>query len=290
MNPRLLLVIILLLLFFLTGMIGAQGKMETAVGDTFVLYDSTLGGTPDTQNLVYTEFPPNAAANQSYSNGVTVLDTTPAIGDWAGYGQDALPTLDRAAGYSVAFTMQVESETHLSVDRAGFAVTVLGNDLRGIQLNFWEDEIWAHEGETDDLFTHAEGAAFDTTADLSVYELQILAEEYTLYANNAPILTGPVRDYTAFEPPPWFPGDPYETPNVIGLGDNTSSAQAKIDLAFAAIETNTNEPATPTPTPTTTSAPTATPTATPPVTPTITPSPTAVPLPENHLYLPAILR
>jgi len=42
---------------------------------------------------------------------------------------------------------------------------------------------------------------------------------------------GKLRDYTAFE----GPVNPYRTPNVIFLGDNTTSAQARIKLAYVAV-------------------------------------------------------
>jgi hypothetical protein len=50
----------------------------------------------------------------------------------------------------------------------------------------------------------------------------MLATNYVLRANGTTILTGPIRDYTAFA---GFP-DVYETPNFLFLGDDTSSASA----------------------------------------------------------------
>jgi hypothetical protein len=54
-----------------------------------------------------------------------------------------------------------------------------------------------------------------------------------LSADNAVILSGNVRDYTAFI------GliDPYETPNLIFLGDDTNSAKARINLSFVSVAT-----------------------------------------------------
>ena len=203
---------------------------------TIILYDGAAGGTPNTQQLYYQTWPLiGAAANQSYADGATTLDTTPNIDEYAGYGTDDLPTLDRAVGYSAEFTIQVLAETHTSDDRAGFGFTILGEDLQGIALNFWQDEVWASEGGSNDLFQHAEGAAFDTTTALIHYKLVVLGNIYTLFANDSQILSGPLRNYTAFEPPPPLPINPYTIPNSLGLGDNTTSASAQVKLSFVGV-------------------------------------------------------
>ena len=147
---------------------------------------------------------------------------------------------DRVIGYTVSFTVQVELEDHAGSDknkdgiedRAGFSLIVLSSDKRGIELGFWKDRIWAQEGGTGStLFTQAEGAAFDTQSARRPYALAVQGDTYTLSSNGTPILSGNLRDYSAFN---GFP-DPYETPNLIFLGDDTSSAGANIDLAYVAV-------------------------------------------------------
>ncbi|HEY3230532.1 MAG TPA: hypothetical protein VGJ87_15015, partial [Roseiflexaceae bacterium] len=99
-------------------------------------------------------------------------------------------------------------------------------------LGFWSDHIWAQEGGAEpNLFTHAEDAPFTTTTGLISYTLAIHGGTYALAANGAPILSGNLRDYSAFA----GPIDPYETPNFIFLGDDTTSARAKIRLAALAV-------------------------------------------------------
>jgi hypothetical protein len=61
--------------------------------------------------------------------------------------------------------------------------------------------------------------------------LTVIGDAYTLTANMESILTGPLRDYGSFS---GFP-DPYETPNFLFLGDDTTSAQARIRLSFVSI-------------------------------------------------------
>jgi hypothetical protein len=222
---------------------------QTAPSATTILYDGTLGSTPDTQSFEYeaAALPPPVLATQTYSYPLTILDTTPKMADYAGYAvtPTLAPTLERTTGFTLNFTIRIVSETHNSSDRAGFSVILLSEDLQGIELGFWANEIWAQEGGTTDLFTHAEGTTFNATTGLVNYQLEIISNTYQLSANGSSILSGPVRDYTAWEPPFLGLPDPYETPNFIFLGDNSSSAQAEGWLAAVSITL----PDEPTPTP-----------------------------------------
>ena len=233
--------------------------------DTTILYDGGLGGTPDAQGFNFVAFA--ASASQTFAAGVTTLDTTAVQSDQAGYFAKDQPIFNRQSGYKVQFTAQILEENHANRHRAGFSLTVLSSDLLGIELGFWSNEIWAQEGGTANIFTHAEGAVFDTTADLIEYELHISGSEYTLSTGGSEILTGALRDYTAFD------GfiDPYETPNLLFWGDNTSRGQAKVDIAYAALQTTSTPTSTPSSTSTIESPPTQEPTST----PTATDTPTA---------------
>ncbi|HWQ12866.1 MAG TPA: hypothetical protein VNL77_08700 [Roseiflexaceae bacterium] len=229
---------------------GAASAAASPFPAAVVLYDGRGGTTPDAQGFTFLTIPPlAAAATQSYDpiKSWTSLDSMPVTGESAGYFArvGAVPELDRTAGYTVSLTLQLVAEQHAGSDRnqdgrddrAGFSLTVLGSDLRGIELGFWQGRVWAQDDGRDDpeaLFTQAEGAAFDTSAALATYELRVLGEGYTLLAGGAPLLSGRLRDYTAFEPGPLQP-DPYETPNLVFLGDNTSSAAARIHIAAVSL-------------------------------------------------------
>jgi hypothetical protein len=56
-----------------------------------------------------------------------------------------------------------------------------------------------------------------------------MGNDYTLAGNGSPVLSGSLRDYTLAPAPP-LPLNPYDTPNLIFLGDDTSSAQTRIRL------------------------------------------------------------
>jgi hypothetical protein len=223
-----------------------------AAAATVTLYDGALNtGTPGTQGFSYlTEPIVSAQASQSFANGTTTLTTTLQISDKAGYfaKSNLMPQLDRTAGYTVRFTTQVLEENHSNNNRAGLSVIVLGSDLRGIELGFWEDQVWAQSGAD---FTHAETAALDTTTGLIAYELRILGNSYTLTGGGA-TLSGSLRDYSA-------EGPPYTLANFLFLGDDTTSASARIRLTKVDIITG--------------GAPTATATGT-----------------ARSLYLPAVVR
>jgi hypothetical protein len=217
-----------------------------AAAATVTLYDGALNtGTPDTQgyfSYVIDPFPPHVAS-QSFANGATSLTTTLEISDQAGYFSNSslMPQLDRTAGYTVRFTAQVLEETHNNNNRAGFSVIVLSSDLKGIELGFWEDQVWAQADMP--RFTHAETETLDTTAGLIAYELRILGNSYTLTGGGAS-LSGPLRDYSE-------EGPPYTTTNFLFLGDDTTSASARIKLTK--VDVVTTEPPTATATSTTTS-------------------------------------
>ena len=99
---------------------------------------------------------------------------------------------------------------------------VLGSDSKGLELGFWNNEVWAQNDSP--RFTHGEGAAINTTAALTDYALTIQGNSYTLRANGLGLLSGQVRDYSAF-------GAPYTSKNFLFFGDDTSSAAARTDIA-----------------------------------------------------------
>jgi hypothetical protein len=215
---------------------GSAGVKAAAA--PLVLYDGALNTLPDAQGFTFLAL---SSVSPTVSGGATILDTSGSKSTFAGYFSKPTPqlVLDRVIGYTVSFTAQVELEDHAGSDknsdgiddRAGFSLIVLSSDKRGIELGFWKDRIWAQEGGAGStLFTQAEHAPFDTQSEPTPYTLIVQAETYTLSSNGTPILSGNLRDYTAAT------GliNPYATPNLLFLGDDTSSASAKIQLAYVA--------------------------------------------------------
>lgn len=197
-----------------------------------VLYDASLGDLPGDQPwLLYADnaFLPgtsisqtaipaegarlvsNLAASGGYSN-VNPITSTPKNPDF--------PALRRSTGFEVGFDLRVASESHTGADRAGFSVIALAEDGLGIELGFWEGEIWAQEVG----FTHGEGVAFDSTAGMVSYALRVIGEGYSLSAGGTEILSGTLRDYSSAGFPPYTLG------SFLFFGDNTTSGAADVTL------------------------------------------------------------
>ncbi len=227
----------------------------TVLGAT-PLYASALGNTPNAQSWLSfnnlrsisgTVLP--GTSTQSASVNGTLLNTTGDIRNYAGYTNydlsqslknPAFPVLDRTSGYSLSFNLQVLQESHTNGDR-GFAVILMGQDNQGIELGFQFDgangRIFAQSLNAQNQFVGAESIAFNTNA-LSAYTLTIQGNSYQLFANGAQVLTGALRNYTAWSSPDGFPS-PYSLPNFVFLGDTTTSAQGIFNVGQIAIQTDT---------------------------------------------------
>lgn len=188
-----------------------------------VLYDGSLSTLPAAQGWSYAALPGSAQQTQG-GNAVRLLTTATTL-ETAGYARVAPIPLEREAGFNLVLRLHLPAETHVRQDRAGFSVIVLAADRRGVELGFWTNLVFAQNDAP--LFTHAEEAAHDFAAGFTDLVLSLRGERYTLFADGALLLAGPVRDYTAFS---GFP-DVYETPNFLFLGDNTTSAAAEVVLA-----------------------------------------------------------
>ncbi len=239
--------LVLLLCTLLVGTIDrprtANASSISSVAGRVVLYDSALNNTPGSQGFLFLTNPiSKAAARQTFGQGVTTLDSMPVKGEQAGYFAKGgyIPVLNRANGYNLSFTVQIEAEEHAGsdkngdkiADRAGFSMILLGDDRRGIELGFWTNQIWAQEEgplqPPTKLFTQAESAEFNTSVRLVNYNVLVLGDSYSISAGGKPILKGKLRDYSNF-------GLPYTSPNFIFLGDDTSSARAKVKLAAVSL-------------------------------------------------------
>ncbi len=236
---KLLLAIPLIVFLSLIAVLVALARARLGP-ETTILYDGGLGTLPGEQGFAFIDFP--AGATQTITNGGTLLDTMTDTAIYAGYFglPEVVPVLDRAAGFTVTFTATLLAETHNNPNRAGFSIIALADDnagtetAQGIELGFWAGEIWAQDDDRQggSLFTHAEGAAYDT-AQRTRYDLVIITGTYTLYADGAPLFSNRLRDYSNFD---GFP-DPYETPNFLFFGDDTSSAAGRVKLDHIAVTT-----------------------------------------------------
>lgn len=225
-----------LLLACLLLLCGAIPQRANAA--TRALYDGALGGTPDTQGMLFQ----GLGATQSAASGITTLDSSAANLAQAGYSPSigSQVTLERTQGYTLRFRVAIASETHAGSDRnadgiddrAGFSVIVLSSDLQGVELGFWPDRVWAQADEQDGagrLFTQAEHAALDTSL-LRDYQLTVRGDTYQLTSGATSILSGRLRNYSSF-------GFPYTQASFIFLGDDTTSARAVVRIGQVGVST-----------------------------------------------------
>jgi hypothetical protein len=268
--------------------VAALGAASPARATTTMLYDGAVAGQTlsDQGSFTYQTYPsPPVFATTFYAAGGTTLRTTGAAAESAGYYTPAgtLPALSRTAGYTLTFTVRVVDEVHQSPDRAGFSALILGDDSWGVELGFWGNEVWAqNDGRNDPtvgagLWTHGEGATLNTTAGLVSYSVVVKGDDYSLLADGAQVLTGPLRKYAPL--PAEVLANPlrgvYHIPNLVFLGDNTSTSAAEVRLTRVEIAL-----ASTTPPPSPSASPSASPTASPTIAPAATP----------QVYLPALSR
>jgi hypothetical protein len=201
----------------LAGLLLATSPL--AKGQT--LYNASLGTLPENQGWFFGAF---GTVVEMLTNNSVLLDTTASISTQAGWSEISSADLNRTNGFTLLFNAVLNSETHASTNRAGFSIIVLGDDKHGIELGFWTNTIFAQSDSP--LFTQAESASFSTTGSFVNYAVTLLATNYILLANGTPILSGPIRNYTAFTGSP----DPYNTPDYIFFGDDTTSAGASVNV------------------------------------------------------------
>ena len=255
--------------------IGISALPIRAGAQTTVLYNGAKDAGSDTPDsaaegswLEYTAG--GGSPTVSSSGGATTLNTTvgnatpsppaPPYSDEAGYSNytpagamvnspSPFPSLNPTPGFSVAFDVNVTSEFHSGTTRAGFDVIVLGSDKKGVELGFWENDVWAQEyssGFTPDPSEDADtenGASFASTFSTAAatgnfhdYVLSIIGTNYSLTDDGATILTGQTHDYTASAMLP------YTLANYVFIGDDTTEAAA--DESFSLLAVTVPEPAT----------------------------------------------
>lgn len=199
--------------------LGVAGLLGGAAAHAQAVYLGSLGTTPAAQGWsAFVPFP----ASESVSAGAVTLDTMVGGSLQAGYSYGGL-AIDSGAGFTLSFTTQLVSESHASGNRAGFSVILLDSAHQGIELGFWTDQVWAQEVG----FTKAESALFNTTA-MTDFLLNLHNGAYLLWANGVALLSGAMRDYSAF-------GLPYSLANFLFMGDDTTSAKAQVKIASVGV-------------------------------------------------------
>ncbi|MBX9736497.1 MAG: hypothetical protein K2X32_06175 [Phycisphaerales bacterium] len=239
------------------GIAGALALAASAGGATTVVYNGALNTLPQSQGWVVF-LPPFGTGGGTQTQvatppGYVTLDSSNANANRGGYFSHfslfssippsavngAWPVLNASTGYSVRFDLRVVSETHATSHRAGVSVISLSSAGPGIELGIWEDRVWAQAGGVPPvLFTQSEGAWCDTGDVFRRYDLNMQSGVYTLYVDGVRVLSGPMRDYSAWDSSgSGLPFNPYRINNFLFIGDNTSSASARADIARIEVRT-----------------------------------------------------
>jgi hypothetical protein len=196
------------------------------------LYNAALGSTPAAQG--WTTLSVGAAAFQAVTVGAPPAYTLVTTGTGVSYFGNALLSglaLNTATGFDLSFQLKVVSETHDSVNRAGYSVVVVGADpSKAVELSFWTGNVWVpdYNAADPDRFVHGADAAFNTTGAFHTYLLSVRNQQYTLSADGTPLLSGALHDYTAG-------GAPYTQPNFLFFGDDSSRGTSATELAFVTL-------------------------------------------------------
>lgn len=215
--------------------VGLTLLMGTLSANAVPLYQGlkTPNQTPNQQGWRYLKTPfPTAPSATATSNGV-VLDSGNSS-NYAGYFIQPPFNLDRTRGYAISFNIKINSESHSRDERAGFSVIVVSNQISGetqpyaLELGFWENRIFALNADA----SRGENISFNNKDTVRHFVLHIKDGRYQLFERlaNGPIMQGSLRQYTAYTPPRGFP-NPYTTPNLVFMGDDTTSATANVTIS-----------------------------------------------------------
>jgi len=192
------------------------------------LYDPA-GGLPNAQGWTTTSSA--AAGSDTLVSGRLRVDTTGTGVSQHGHGR--LAALDTVTGFTLQFGLRVISESTNSVNRAGFALLLQGQDQsKSLELAFLDDKVWALQyslGSPDNGFVQGESAPLDTVSSLRNYSLTVQNNLFSLSADGQALFSGAMRDY------PSLPGSlgtlVYNQSNFLFFGDNTSQARGVFDVA-----------------------------------------------------------
>ena len=195
-------------------------------------------GTPGIRKLAYGQIP---VIPPPVVTGIGTGTLGTGLVGYAGYSNynpltlNLLPSfttkLDASTGFSVAFTLQVNSEFS-NPNRAGFSLTVTSANQSAIELGFRTSEIFA---QSSNFLVETSNSLHNTTIAAN-YELKVVNGQYTLLAGGNPVgslVNQSLVNYSfnpALSTPP-LPFNPYTSPNLLFFGDNTDQGNANFTIS-----------------------------------------------------------
>lgn len=223
-------VLCLLSIILISGLLHGQSQ-QAGQWDERVLYDAAEGTDPDEQGWIYlSNFIDGSQVVRYTENGVHRLNTMEDVSEMAGYfgtNHPQIGVLDRQKGFSITVNMRLLDDINTSQNRGGFSVILLSEDLMGTEVVFTQDTIWVYT----EYFFIAEQIPFDVVAGFTEYTISVENSQYEVTANDEVILSGLLRNYSGF-------GTPYNVPNFIFFGDNTSRSGSDILISKIILRKN----------------------------------------------------
>ncbi|BBC22339.1 hypothetical protein [Pseudanabaena sp. ABRG5-3] len=236
-------------IIFFAGAISANAAV-------FTLYNAN-GSNPASQGslkpaaIQSSGLPTIASETQVVGGGVT-LNTAANFAEYSGYSNYnpltssyfntgfTSTTLNQATGYSITFTVSLDSattNTSSSNPRAAFSVIAIsGNGNKGVEIGFRPTEIFAQSAN---FTTEAQAANFTTTS-TNTYQLTVFNNNYSLTSGGNSIINGSLQNYS-FDPltsnPPLGTFNPYTTNSFIFFGDNTGQESGTFTLGSVTLDT-----------------------------------------------------
>jgi hypothetical protein len=210
------------IVFLLNGPLHAQSSSERF--SEIVLYDASPGTDPDQQGWIFLSSTFSQSQTVRFTeNGIHTFSTLANLSESAGYFGNQHPRIDLLSaenGFAVEIELQILDEQHQSENRGGFNIIILSDDGTGVELAFWEDSVWVYNTQ----FEIEERAEYNTTDRLTRYRIEFANRQYFIFADDQPLFSGPLRDYSPS-------GIPYSYKNFIFFGDDTSSAGAEVNIS-----------------------------------------------------------
>ena len=197
---------------------------------------------------------PATGNGQSLSAGGVTVNTAANAAEYSGYSNYnplsstyfnpsifSASTLNQATGYSLTFTVSLDSatsNTSTTNPRAVFSIIAISSDGKGIEIGFRANEIFAQSSVGFTSQDLAQTATFSTNTS-KTYNLAVFNNGYTLSSGATPIINGSLLNYSfnpALSSPP-LTFNPYTIPSFVFLGDDTGQESGTFTLGAVTLDT-----------------------------------------------------
>lgn len=205
------------------------------VEDRPVLFNAGDQRSVQEQGWLYFANPESGAAVLTNQPSAAVLDTTADSAIRAGmfsgdpfgvFRHPRLPELDAEEGFVIRSIVKLETERHLKDNRSGAVILVADKNLNAVEVGLWVDSAWVQPDSGNPLF---EGAVMNEVrldfSDWVSFDIFVSGDRFALLANERVLVKGDLKDYSSAGP------EVYRIPSFLFLGDNTSSASARLHIA-----------------------------------------------------------